>query len=183
MIMKSLEKGATLSLTRENPSLSQVAVSLTSKSGSDKSLLPHLTYAALLTNDHGVLTADENMVFAAQPVSPDGSTSLVTDDTIETRLPFVEDSVKHILYLVYLDLPYGMKRTLRQLQTISFEVKDAATGRSLCSSGNLVQSLSGEIALLLGELYRYKDEWKFRVLVDGYATELPETLDRLRGVA
>lgn len=175
----SLEKGVSLSLTRENPTLAQVAVLLTAKSGSDKSLLPHLTYAALLTDDKGWLLSPDHMVFSNQLVSPDTSTSLTDPHRVETRLPFVADDVKRVLYFVYLDLPFGMKRTLRQLQTLSFEVQDAARASSLCTSGNLTSGLVNETALILGELYRYKDEWKFRMLADGYSTELSETFERL----
>jgi tellurium resistance protein TerD len=62
------------------------------------------------------------------------------------------------------------RRTLGQLRQLTVGVRDATDNRELVRSENLAPALSTETALVLGEVYRHRSDWKFKVVGEGYAT-------------
>lgn len=170
MKLKQLAKGSTVELTREVPGLESLQVKLVAKAGMDQVLEEAVTFAAVAADQEGHALSDRHVVFFNQLVTPDGATCLTNPDVVETRLPLVDASVNRFLYVVYLDLPSGVKRGLKQLKELRVELIDGKGGAHLLSTVNLLQDLTTETSLLLGEVYRYKGEWKFRLLADGFTS-------------
>ncbi len=174
--MAVLRRGTNVGLTREIPSLTQVVLGVWWNTGSERVLEDNLVVATLLCNDESKALSEEHFVFFNQLSSPDLSvtqleTALGGDkEQIEIDLRSVPPEVARIVVVVYLNEDTAQRRTLGQLRDIGIRVLNLADNVELIRSDNLASPLSGETALILGELYRHQGEWKFKVIGDGYAS-------------
>jgi tellurium resistance protein TerD len=173
-----LARGANVSLTKENPSLTGVVLGVRWDTGPDQILAGNLVAATMLCGaDHKVLS-DQHFVFFNQLVSPDTSVAqleaLLGDDKeqIEVDLGGVPASIERIVVMLYLNEGSTAKRSLGQLRSCSVRILDRETNRELAHSEDLAPALSTETAVVLGYLYRYKTEWRFRVVGQGYSAGL-----------
>ena len=173
-----LPRGANVALTKENPSLTGVVLGVRWDTGADTVLHDNLVAAVMLCGaDHKVLS-DRHFVFFNQLVSPDASVArleeLLGDDKeqIEVDLQAVPAEVERIVVMVYLNEGSTALRSLGQLRTCSVRILNLADNRELARSEDLAPALSTETAVVIGYLYRYKAEWRFRVVGQGYSAGL-----------
>jgi tellurium resistance protein TerD len=173
-----LARGANVAFTRENPNLTGVVLGVRWDTGGDAVLDDNLVAAAMLCGgDHKVLS-DRHFVFFNQLVSPDVSVArmetLVGDDQeqIEVDLAAVPAEVERIVVMVYLNEGSTARRSLGQLRKCSVRLLDLADNRELARSEDLAPALASETAVVFGYLYRYKSEWRFRVVGQGYSSGL-----------
>lgn len=173
----TLARGANVALTREIPDLSTVVVGVAWEVGNEPALGSRLVCATLLLNSSGDLRSPEDFVFFNQLVSPDASvgqrSSAGADrEQVEVDLLEVPTDVDTILFVLYVDDGAGVHRTLGQLRSCAVRVLDARGDRELVASDDLAPGLRAETALVLGELYRHRSGWKFRVVGQGYSSGL-----------
>jgi tellurium resistance protein TerD len=175
---RPLARGANVAFTKENPGLTGVVLGVRWDTGGDQVLNDNLVAAALLCGpDHKVLS-DRHFVFFNQLVSPDASVArldeLLGDDKeqIEVDLAAVPPDIERIVVMVHLNEGSTARRTLGQLRTCAVRLLDLADNRELARSENLAPALSTETAVVIGYLYRYKAEWRFRVVGQGYSAGL-----------
>lgn len=177
-----LARGANVSLTKENPSLTGVVLGVRWDTGPDQVLAGNLVAATMLCGPSHKVLSDKHFVYFNQLVSPDTSVAqlekLLGDDKeqIEVDLATVPANIERIVVMVYLNEGSTAKRSLGQLRHCSIRILDLADNRELARSEDLAPALSTETAVVLGYLYRYKTEWRFRVVGQGYSAGL-------RGVA
>lgn len=178
----SLRRGENVELTREIPDLAAVVLGVRWDAGVEQALDADLVAAALLCDRANRVFSDEHVVFFNQLVSPDLSVERLEQalggdqEQIEVDLLDVPPEVERIVVAVYLNDGVAARRTLGRLRSCTVRVLDLRDGRELVRSEDLAEVLSGETALVLGELYRHRTGWKFRVVGQGYD-------DGLRGVA
>jgi tellurium resistance protein TerD len=173
-----LARGANVALTKENPSLTGVVLGVRWDTGADHVLSDNLVGAVMLTGADHKVRSDRDFVFFNQLVSPEASVAqleqLLGDDKeqIEVDLATVPAEVERVVVMVYLNEGSTALRSLGQLRSCSVRILDRAGNRELARSEDLAPALSSETAVVIGYLYRYKAEWRFRVVGQGYRAGL-----------
>jgi len=172
--MAEMKRGANAALTREIPGLSKLVLGINWNAGAERVLDENLVFAAVLLGPDGHARDDRDFVFFNQLASVDGSvreleSALGGDkEQIEVDLDAVPAEVDRIAVVLYINEGPGQKRTLGQLRSCVVRVLNAADNQELVRSEELATAFTTETAVALGEVYRH-DGWKFRVLGQGYA--------------
>jgi tellurium resistance protein TerD len=141
-------------------------------------LADNLVAAAMLCGPDHKVPSDRHFVYFNQLVSPDASVArleeLLGDDReqIEVDLGGVPADIERIVVALYLNEGSTAKRSLGQLRSCAIRVLDLDGNRELARSEDLAPALSTETAVVLGYLYRYRNEWRFRVVGQGYRAGL-----------
>lgn len=133
-----------------------------------------LVPSAIVCNSQGRALSNEHLVFFNQLTSPDGSVRLSLDspdeEQIEVDLREVPSSVDKIVFMVYVDPDLRAPGTFAAVRQAYFRVCDRS-GRELVRHD--IEDYSVEVnAMIFGELYRYRDEWKVRAVGQGYSSGL-----------
>lgn len=175
-------RGSNVELTREIPDLTGVVLGIRWNAGTETALAAGLVTAALLCNASHKVVSDDHFVFFNQLSSPDLTVNQLENvmgddnDQVEIDLADVPVEVTSVVAVLYVNDSPARRRTLGQLQECRIRVVNLAGNREIIRSEDLAPALSTETAIVLGEVYRYKDGWKFRVIGQGYS-------QGLRGVA
>lgn len=171
-----LMRGANVALTREVPGLEQVVVGISWDPSTDPALADNLRLAAILCDRDGVARSADDLVYFNQLVSSDRSVAVadaaseVDVEQIEVDLPAVPAEVGRIAFILHVNEGSPKRRALNQLRSCVVQVSDGSSGDVLVRSVDLTDDLSNESALVIGELYRHRDDWKFRVVGQGHAS-------------
>lgn len=113
----------------------------------------------LLTQQDKV-RCDEDFIFYNQPTTPNHSIALKTQTNtaiIDVNLDLLDEAIQKIVFCLAID----GEDTFRQLTTLKLSIEN-----ELDYIIELDQRT--EKSLILGQCYRYKDQWKFRALGQGY---------------
>ena len=177
----SLTKGGNVSLTKQAPNLTAVAVALgwdvRTTTGTDFDL----DASAIATGEGKKVLTDQHFVFFNNLRSPDGSIEHTgdnltgegegDDETINVDLASVPPTVTNIFFPVSIYDADGRSQSFGQVQNAYIRVVDRANGNELARY-DLSEDASTETAMVFGELYRNGAEWKFRAIGQGYASGL-----------
>ncbi|MFB7597154.1 TerD family protein [Streptomyces sp. NPDC056160] len=171
-----LTKGGNVSLSGQAPGLGAVTVGL----GWQVMTGYEPDASALLCDASGKVPSDEYFVFFNNPASPDGSVrhrgggSPVDgdDQRIEVDLTRVPDRITKIVFPVSLYEGAARGQSFGQVPRAHIRVLDRESGAELARYDLAAGGLSGETALVFGELYRHGAGWKFRAVGQGYASGL-----------
>ncbi|MGI8678805.1 MAG: TerD family protein [Jatrophihabitans sp.] len=137
-------------------------------SWSDGSGVPDVDASALLLQQSGKVTGDEDFVFFNQPRHPSGSVRHAgkngSVDAIEVDLQALPASVDRVVLAASAD-----GGTFGQVPNLRLVISDTASRVPLA---DFVMSAEDETAFVSGELYRRDGRWKFRAVGQGYTTGL-----------
>lgn len=173
-----MRRGANVSLTREIPGLRTVVLGIDWDVGGESVLADNLVTAALLTGHDDRVRSSEDFVFFNQLQSPDLSVTALAqavgrdDDQIEVDLPDVPAEIEHVTAVLYVNEGPGPRRTLGQLRRLTLRLLNGADNSEIVRSEDLAPGLFNETAMVLGEVYRYSDGWRFKVVGQGYSNGL-----------
>lgn len=168
-----IESGSNVSITAENPLLKELVVgfgwNIITSHGPDVELVP----SAIMCNKDGVAISDDHMIFFNQLATSDGSVQYVSgDDTeqLDINLSLVPEAVEKIVFIVYVDPDIRKPGTFGSVRNPYIHVADR-------ENNDIVRFDLGQVdmnvtAMIFGELYRYKGQWKFRAIGQGYPTGL-----------
>jgi tellurium resistance protein TerD len=179
-----MTRGSNVSLTRELPHLTAAVLGVQWSAGSDPALAENLQYAAILCDAEGAASSSDDFVFFNQVVSADLSVARLEavlgddEEQIEVHLPDVPAAVHRIVVVLYVNEGSPRRRTLGQLRECRVRVLDGATDQQIVRSVNLAETFGAETAVVLGELYRHRDDWKFKVVGQGYSAGLAGIADQ-----
>ncbi|MER5885425.1 TerD family protein [Streptomyces sp. NPDC001941] len=177
----SLAKGGNVSLSKEAPGLTAVAVGLgwdvRTTTGSDYDL----DASALLLNDSGKVASDQHFVFYNNLTSPDRSVEHTgdnltgegdgDDEVINVNLSGVPAEIAKIVFPVSIHDAQARGQSFGQVRNAYIRVVNQADQRELARY-DLSEDAATETAMVFGELYRHGAEWKFRAVGQGYASGL-----------
>jgi tellurium resistance protein TerD len=176
--MGKLVAGANAALTAENPGLSKILIGLGWQSIPSRGPQSELVPLAIMCDAGGRAISNDHLVFFNQIASPEGSVAFAgTDDQeqIDVDLSLVPDGVAKITFVVYVDPDLRGPGTFSAIRGQYIRVATAQNQELV--RFDIPQSPQDNItAMMLGELYRHRADWKFRALGQGYTTGL-------RGVA
>jgi tellurium resistance protein TerD len=177
----SLAKGGNVSLSKEAPDLTAVAVGLGWDVRATTGVDFDLDASALMTGAAGQVLSDQHFVFYNNLRSPDGSVEHTgdnltgegegDDEVINVDLVAVPQDVQSIVFPVSIHDADARSQSFGQVRNAFIRVVDRATDRELARY-DLTEDASTETAMVFGELYRRGSEWKFRAIGQGYASGL-----------
>ncbi len=176
----SLQKGQKVSLSKMNGALDQVLVGL----GWDVSPnpIPHdLDVEVFMLNATDKVVGTDWFVFYNQLVSPDGSVrhsgdnktgnAEGDDETIHVSLSKVSPQVSKLVFVVTINDAAQKGHNFSQVRNAYIRIVDMANNSELVRF-NLTDYYPNVISMMVGEIYRHNNEWKFNPIGDGTSDDL-----------
>lgn len=174
----SLQKGQKVSLTKDNPGLTNVVVGLgwdvnQYDTGGDFDL----DSAAFLLADSGKVSRQEDFVFFGNLSHPSGSVVHMgdnltgagdgDDEQIKINLSMVPANITKIAIVVTIYNAEERRQNFGQINNAFIRIYNEATGEEMLRY-DLGEDFSIETAAVFGELYKNGSEWKFNAIGSGY---------------
>lgn len=174
----SLKKGQKVDLTKTNPGMTKVLVGLgwdTNKydGGNDFDL----DAAAFLVGEDGKVTSDNDFVFYNNPKDPSGAVNHLgdnltgegegDDEQIKIELANVPAAIQKIDFTVTIHEAAERGQNFGQVSNAFIRVLNEGTNEELIRY-DLSEDYSIETAVVVAELYRHGNEWKFNAIGSGF---------------
>ncbi|WP_067697857.1 TerD family protein [Nocardia jejuensis] len=177
----SLAKGGNVSLSKQAPNLTKVAVCLgwdvRTTTGADYDL----DASALVCGPNQRVLSDAHFVFYNNLRSPEGTVEHTgdnltgagdgDDEVINVDLAATPPTITNVFFPVSIHDADNRQQSFGQVRNAYIRVVDASNGSELARF-DLTEDASTETAMVFGELYRHGNEWKFRAIGQGYASGL-----------
>ena len=175
----SLRKGQKVDLTKGNPSLTKILIGLGwDTKRYDGGFDFDLDAAAFLLNASGKVNSDADFVFYNNLKHESGAVEHMgdnltgegegDDEEIKIDLAKVPANVEKIDFTVTIYDADVRNQTFGQVENAYIRVVDDATGQELIRY-DLGEDFSVETAVVVGEIYRNKGEWKFNAIGSGFS--------------
>ena len=174
----SLKKGQKVDLTKTNPGLKEILVGLgwdTNRYDGGKDF--DLDTSIFLLGASGKVNSDDDFVFYGNLKHVSGSVEHLgdnltgagsgDDEQIKIDLSQVPANVEKIDFTVTIYEADTRNQNFGQVENAFIRVVNSATGEELIRY-DLSEDFSIETAVIVGELYRNKDEWKFNAVGSGF---------------
>lgn len=186
----NLQKGQKIDLTKGNPGLSRIMVGLgwdeVSKQksggllgglfGGGASAAIDCDASAILLDSQGKLTRKERLVYYGNLQSEDRSVKHSgdnltgagegDDEQIHVDLSKVPNDVHKIVFVVNIYDCTKRKQDFGLIANAFIRVVNSVNNQELCRF-NLTDNYAGKTSLVVAEVYRYKNEWKFAAIGEG----------------
>ncbi|MFC8303522.1 TerD family protein [Specibacter sp. NPDC057265] len=172
--MATLVAGANAALTAENPGLDHVVVGMAWDTIPARGPQTELVPFAVMCDSSGQAASNEHLVFFNQLVSVDSSVTFLGDtdqEQIDVDLSSVPAEISKIVFFVYVDPEFRGPGTFSSVRSAHIRVA-TAENRELVRFDLSTSGLEAVTAMIFGELYRHRNDWKFRALGQGYSTGL-----------
>lgn len=174
----NLSKGQKVDLTKTNPGLKKLIVGLGWDINQyDGRASFDLDASAFLLNDSGKVNVPEDFIFygnlkhASNSVEHTGDNRTGAgdgdDEQIIVDLSLVPSNIAKISFTVTIYEAEERKQNFGQVSNAYIHVMDSETGLEILRY-DLGEDFSIETALIVGEIYRYNNEWKFNAVGSGY---------------
>lgn len=174
----SLKKGQKVDLTKTNPGLKEILVGLgwdTNRYDGGKDF--DLDTSIFLLGASGKVNSDDDFVFYGNLKHASGSVEHLgdnltgegsgDDEQIKIDLSKVPANVEKIDFTVTIYEADTRNQNFGQVENAFIRVVNSATGEELIRY-DLSEDFSVETAVIVGELYRNRGEWKFNAVGSGF---------------
>jgi tellurium resistance protein TerD len=166
-----------VSLSKAAPGLRRISVGLGWDLRSDVDI--DLDASAILLGASGKVRSDGHFVFFNNRRSPDGAVSHFTDDptgegddaAITIDLVAVAPEVERVVCAVSIYEGAARRQTFASVVNAFVRVVDLERGAELARY-DLADERAPVSALIFGEVYRHRGEWKFRAVGQGWENGL-----------
>ena len=175
----SLKKGQKVDLTKTNPGLKEILIGLgwdTNKYDGGKDF--DLDSSVFMLGANGKVRDDDDFVFYGNLKHKSGSVEHLgdnltgegegDDEQIKIDLSKVPADIEKIDFTVTIYEAEERKQNFGQVENAFIHVMDATNGKELIRY-DLGEDFSIETAVVIGELYRNKGEWKFNAIGSGFS--------------
>jgi tellurium resistance protein TerD len=174
----SLQKGQKVSITKDNPGLTNVVVGLGwDVNNFDTGGSFDLDTAAFLLTDSGKVSAQEDFIFFGNLKHPTGCVQHLgdnltgagdgDDEQIKINLSLVPANISKIAFTVTIYDAETRSQNFGQVNNAFIRIYNEATGEEILRY-DLGEDFSIETAAVFGELYKHNGEWKFNAIGSGY---------------
>ena len=173
----SLNKGGNLSLSKTDPSLTQVLVGLGWDARATDGVDFDLDASAFLLGANEKVRGEHDFIFYNQTRSQDGSVEHTgdnrtgdgdgDDEAVTIDLGKVSPDVQKIAITVTIHDADSRGQNFGQVQNAFIRVVNNQSHVEIVRF-DLNEDYSTETAMIFGELYRHNGEWKFRAVGQGY---------------
>ena len=177
----NLTKGGNVSLTKEAPGLTAVAIGLGWDARTTTGADFDLDASAIATGPDKKVLTDKHFVFYNNLTSPEGAIQHTgdnltgagdgDDETINVDLAATPQTITNIYFPVSIYEAEARNETFGQVSNAYIRVINQANGAEIARY-DLSEDAATQTAMVFGELYRAGSEWKFRAVGQGYASGL-----------
>lgn len=174
----TLNKGGNLSLSKTDPSLTQVLVGLGWDARATDGVDFDLDASAFLLSANDKVRGEHDFIFYNQPRSPEGSVEHTgdnrtgagdgDDESLKIDLTRLPADVQKIIFTVTIHDAEARRQNFGQVQNAFIRIVNNVSQHEIVRF-DLNEDYSTETAMVFGELYRHNGEWKFRAVGQGYA--------------
>ena len=174
----SLNKGANLSLTKTDPTLSNLVVGLGWDVRPTDGQAFDLDASAFMLKNDGKVRNDSDLIFYNQLHSSCGSVEHTgdnltgqgdgDDESLILQLNKIPSDIERIAVAVTIHDAETRKQNFGQVSNAFIRVVNKDTGIEIARY-DLTEDASIETAMIFGEIYRNNGEWKFKAVGQGYA--------------
>ncbi len=132
--------------------------------------------SAFLLGEDGKVIGDDWFVFYGQPKSPDQSTSFMVDggedrEVISVDFRRLHPSVKKMVFVLTIHEAFEKKLHFGMVEDAYIRILDTGSKKELVSF-QMTDYYSNVISMMIGEIYLYKETWKFHGIGSGVAKDL-----------
>lgn len=173
----SLAKGSNVSLSKEEPGLSQILIGMGWDTRATDGADFDLDASAFLLAESGKVRSDADFIFYNQLRSSDGSVEHTgdnrtgegdgDDEALKVNLTGVPAEIQRVAIAVTIHEAEARRQNFGMVQNAFIRIVNDATGREI-TRYDLTEDASIETAMVFGEVYRHGGEWKFRAVGQGY---------------
>jgi len=173
----SLAKGGNVSLSKEEPGLTQILIGLGWDTRATDGADFDLDASAFLLNEAGKVRSDADFIFYNQLRSSDGSVEHTgdnrtgegdgDDEALKVNLTQVPAEIQKVSIAVTIHDAETRRQNFGMVQNAFIRIVNDATGREI-TRYDLTEDASIETAMIFGEVYRHGADWKFRAVGQGY---------------
>ncbi|MEN8905779.1 MAG: TerD family protein [Clostridiales bacterium] len=177
----SLKKGQKVSLTKMNNALDNILVGLGWDISQNSNIACDLDVEVFMLGQNGKILGDEWFVFYNKLVSPDGSVKhsgdnktgmgAGDDEVISVQLSRVNPQVARMIFVVTINEAMERNHNFGQISNAYIRIVDQISGQELVRY-NLTEYYNNVISMMVGEVYKHNNEWKFNPIGDGTADDL-----------
>lgn len=174
----TLNKGQKVGLTKKNPSLKNIIVGIGWDINQNASGYNFdLDASAFLLNDFNKVNNEADFIFYNNPKGGQGSvihsgdnkTGIGSgdDENITVNLPLVPSNIEKIAFTITINDAKQRQQNFGQVSNSYIRIIDADISEVILRY-DLGRNFSVETAIVVGELYRYNNEWKFNAVGSGF---------------
>ncbi|MEE4092315.1 TerD family protein [Pseudomonas viridiflava] len=174
----TLQKGGNLSLSKTDPTLTNVLIGLGWDPRATDGQDFDLDASAFLLGTNGKVRSEADFIFYNQLKSADGSVEHTgdnrtgagdgDDEVVKVDLARVPADVDKIVFVVTIHEADARKQNFGQVGGSFIRVVNEKSSAEVVRY-DLAEDASTETAMVFAELYRNAGEWKFRAIGQGYA--------------
>ncbi|WP_122413197.1 TerD family protein [Pseudomonas viridiflava] len=174
----TLQKGGNLSLSKTDPTLTNVLIGLGWDPRATDGQDFDLDASAFLLGANGKVRSEADFIFYNQLKSTDGSVEHTgdnrtgagdgDDEVVKVELTRVPADVDKIVFVVTIHEADARKQNFGQVGGSFIRVVNEKSSAEVVRY-DLAEDASTETAMVFAELYRNAGEWKFRAIGQGYA--------------
>jgi tellurium resistance protein TerD len=174
----SLNKGANLSLSKTDPTLSNLMVGLGWDVRPTDGQSFDLDASAFMLKNDGKVRTDSDFIFYNQLRSSCGSVEHTgdnltgqgdgDDESLILQLHKIPLDIERVAVAVTIHDAEARKQNFGQVSNAFMRVVNKDTGTEIARY-DLTEDASIETAMIFGEIYRNNGEWKFKAVGQGYA--------------
>ncbi|MDR1577079.1 MAG: TerD family protein [Deltaproteobacteria bacterium] len=174
----SLVKGGNISLTGQVPGLKSVYVGLGWDPRETVGEDFDLDASVFLLNDKNKVQKDEDFIFYGNLKSTDGSVEHTgdnltgggegDDEVIKVNLESIPSSIQKLVFTVTIYQAESRDQNFGMVSNAFIRIVNQMDNQEIARF-DLSEDLSVETAMIFGEIYQYKTDWKFRAVGQGFA--------------
>ena len=173
----SLSKGGNVSLSKEDPNLKKVLVGLGWDVRATDGAAYDLDASVFIVNEQNKVRSDSDFIFYNNLRSADGSVEHTgdnltgegegDDEQVKVDLERVPPDVNKLVFSVTIHEGETRRQSFGQVSGAFIRVVNGESNNEIVRY-DLSEDASTETAMLFGEVYRNKGEWKFRAVGQGF---------------
>ncbi|MCK1996961.1 TerD family protein [Psychrobacillus psychrodurans] len=178
MSVINLSKGQKIDLTKTNPGLKNVLVGLgwdTNRYSGGEDF--DLDASAFIVDGNGKAFNEKSFIFYNNLQSEEGSVVHTgdnrtgdgdgDDEQLLVKLPIVPNAVQKVVFTVTIHDAEQRKQNFGQVSNAFIRIVNEDTNEEIVRY-DLGEDFSIETALVVGEIYRHNNEWKFNAIGSGF---------------
>ena len=132
--------------------------------------------SAFLLNSSGKVPGDTWFVFYGQTKSPDGSTKFLSGqgedrEIISIDFTRLNTGVQKIVFVLTINEALEKNLNFSMLKDAYVRIMDQTSNKEIASF-KMEEYYSNVTSMMIGEIYRYNDSWKFNAIGNGVARDL-----------
>lgn len=166
---RELQKGENISLTQFDSGLNELVLAFKCLKNTDDNILYEITTSVFLLTEHEKVRSNADFIFSRQPESVNNAV-ILRESMVKITLSRLSTEIHKIAFVLTLDNAEVKKQHFGQLKKIVIKLFRFHDKQEIASFN--LEHTYNETAIILAQLYRYNNEWKFKAVGHGFINGL-----------